>query len=44
MNQDYLAVAQRLRAQEERRSRIRRREIILLALFGTFTIFFALIG
>ncbi len=44
MNQDYIAIAQRMRAQAERRARIRRREIIVLSLFGAFTIFFALIG
>jgi hypothetical protein len=44
MSQDYIAIAQRLRAQAERRAKIRRREIIILSLFGVFTIFFALIG
>ena len=44
MSQDYIAIAQRLRAKEERRRAIRRREIIVLSLFGFFTIFFAIIG
>jgi hypothetical protein len=44
MSQDYIAVARRLRAQEERRRLIRRRELIILGLFGVCTLFFAIIG
>jgi hypothetical protein len=42
--QDYIAIAQQLRANAERRDTIRRRELILLALFVVGTLFFAIIG
>ena len=44
MSQDYIAVARRLRAQEERRRRIRQRELIVVGLFAVLTLFFAIIG
>lgn len=44
MSQDYIAIAQRLRAQAERRTAIRRRKMIVLGLFVVFTILIALVG
>jgi hypothetical protein len=44
MSHDYIAIARRLRAEQERRAQIRRREIIILSVFGVCTILFALIG
>lgn len=44
MSHDFIALARDLRAQELRRRLIRRRELIILALFAAGTLFFAIIG
>jgi hypothetical protein len=44
MSHDYIEMAQQLRARAARNRRIRQREIVVLALFAGFTLFFALIG